>query len=54
MLGVIDGGMVDADALYSAFAPNITKPIEISVPFVGSLSFDRAEADKLLHYIKEV
>lgn len=53
VLGVMDGGMVDADALYSAFAPNITKPIEISIPFVGSLSFDRAEADKLLRYIKE-
>lgn len=51
-LGVIQDGMIDEDALYNAFAPQIRKPMEFDIPLVGKLSFDRAEVDKLLKYIK--
>lgn len=51
--GVFDDGKIDEDALYNAFAPQIRNPLEFDIPFVGKLSFDRAEIDKLLKYIKE-
>lgn len=53
VLGVLENGMVDVDALYSAFAPKIEKPVELTVPFVGTMGFDRAEVDKLVQYIRE-
>lgn len=53
MAGVMADGMIDVDALYDAFAPKISKPVELSVPLIGCLSFDRTEVDKLLHYIRE-
>lgn len=53
VLGVIQDGMIDEDALYNAFAPEIRKPLELDIPLVGKLSFDRAEVDKLLKYLKE-
>lgn len=31
----------------------VVKPVEISLPFIGGLRFDRAEIDKLLRYIQE-
>ena len=45
--------MIDEDALYNAFAPQIRKSIEFKIPFIGNMSFDRAEVDKLVRYIKE-
>lgn len=45
--------MVDVDAIYSAFAPKITAPVELPIPMIGSISLDRAEIDKLYRYIKE-
>lgn len=53
MIHVLEDGNIDEDALYNAFAPQIRKPLEFDIPFVGKLSFDRAEVDKLLRYIKE-
>lgn len=53
LTGVFNDGKIDEDALYNAFAPQIRKPLEFDIPFVGKLSFDRAEVDKLLKYIKE-
>lgn len=53
VLGVIQDGMIDEDALYNAFAPKIRKSLEVDIPLVGKLSFDRAEVDKLLKYLKE-
>lgn len=53
MMGVLEDGNINEDALYNAFAPQIRKPLEFDIPFVGKLSFDRAEVDKLLRYIKE-
>lgn len=52
-LGVIENGMVDMEAVYAAYAPKIVKPMEIDVPFLGRLSFDRAEVDRLMEYIRE-
>ncbi len=48
-----EDGMVDVDAIYSAFAPKITAPVELPIPMIGSISLDRAEIDKLYRYIKE-
>lgn len=53
MLGVIESGMVDLDAIYNAYAPKIVKPIEVNIPFVGRMSFDRAEVDRLMEYVRE-
>ena len=53
MACVLDDGKIDEDALYNAFAPQIRKPLEFDIPFVGRLALDRAEIDKLLKYIKE-
>lgn len=53
MMHILEDGNIDEDALYNAFAPQIRKPLEFDIPFVGKLSFDRAEVDKLLRYIKE-
>lgn len=53
LAGVFDDGKIDEDALYNAFAPQVRKPLEFDIPFVGKLAFDRAEIDKLLSYIKE-
>lgn len=53
MLGVMDeGGNIDIDELYNAVLPQVKGPFELSVPFVGSLTFDRAEIDKLYRYMK--
>ena len=52
-LGVIENGMVDMEAVYAAYAPKIIKPMEIDVPFLGRMSFDRAEVDRLMEYIRE-
>lgn len=46
-------GMVDVDALYNAFAPKISQPVQLNVPFIGQISIDRAEIDKMYRYIKE-
>lgn len=48
-----EDGMVDVDAVYNAFAPKITAPVELPIPMIGSISLDRAEIDKLYRYIKE-
>lgn len=48
-----EDGMVDVDAVYNAFAPKITTPVELPIPMIGSISLDRAEIDKLYRYIKE-
>lgn len=50
MKDVVVAGVV---ALYAKRTPQIRKPLEVDIPFVGKLSFDRAEVDKLLRYIKE-
>lgn len=52
ILGVMDGDMVDLEALYGAFAPRIQKPITVRLPLIGSMTFDRSEIDKLYSRIR--
>lgn len=50
---ISEDGMVDVDAVYNAFAPKISQPVQLNVPFIGQISIDRAEIDKLYRYIRE-
>lgn len=52
MLGIIDGDQIDIDAVYQAFTPRFTQPMEFDIPLVGRLSLDRQEADRLMDYIR--
>lgn len=53
MLKIVDGNMVDVEALYNAFAPEVQGKIEIEIPLIGTMSFDREELDKLMSRIKD-
>lgn len=53
VLQVIDGDMVDIDTLYQCFAPEVQGRIEIKIPLVGTMSFDREEIDKIVRRIRE-
>ena len=50
-LNVVEDNMVDVEALREAFSANMRDKIEISIPFIGQLSFDAVEVDKLYDYI---
>lgn len=53
-VGVLtEDGMVDVDAVYNAFAPKFSQPVELAIPLIGNLTLDRAEIDKLYRYIRE-
>ena len=53
MLGVMQNGDVDVDAVYQAFAPRMVDKVSFSLPVLGKLTFDRQDLDKLMRYIKE-
>lgn len=53
MLGVMQNGEVDVDAVYQAFAPRMVEKVSFELPVLGKLTFDRQDLDKLLRYIKE-
>ena len=53
MLGVVQGSDIDVDALYKAFAPKMVDKVSFELPFIGKLTFDQRDMDKLLQYIKE-
>lgn len=50
-LNIIDNNMVDVDALRDALSANMKQKLEINVPFIGQLTFDVSEVDKLYDYI---
>ena len=50
-LNIIDNNMVDVDALRDALSANMKQKFEINVPFIGQLTFDVSEVDKLYDYI---
>lgn len=53
LLGIVDEqGNIDIDELYNAVLPQVRGTFELRVPLVGSLTFDRAEIDKLYSYLK--
>ena len=53
LLGIIDEqNNIDLDALYNAALPQVKGTLEVKLPFVGGLTFDRTEVDKLYRYMK--
>lgn len=52
VLGIIDGDQVDVEAIHDAFAPRVKGTIPVKLPLIGSMSFDRAEVEKLFERIR--
>ena len=53
LLGVVDAqGCIDIDELYNAVLPQVKSTFDIQLPFVGGLTFDRAEVEKIYRYLK--
>lgn len=51
--GVFQGDEIDIDKLYSVAKPQFEHKQTIEIPFVGELTFDGGDIDKLYNYIKE-
>lgn len=55
MMGVMDeAGNINIDRLYNAARPKFEQKLPVSIPFIGDLTFDQNDVDKLYRYIKEV
>ena len=53
-MGLIDGEMVDVDAVYHAIKPYADKQTAtISIPFVGNITFTTGDVDILYRLIKQ-
>lgn len=54
MMGVMDEtGNINIDRLYNAARPKLEQKLPVSIPFIGDLTFDQNDVDKLYRYIKE-
>ena len=54
MMGVMDeAGNINIDRLYNAARPKFEQKLQVSIPFIGDLTFDQNDVDKLYRYIKE-
>ena len=54
MDGVMDeAGNINIDRLYNAARPKFEQRLPVSIPFIGELTFDQNDVDKLYRYIKE-
>ena len=54
MMGVMDEtGNINIDRLYNAVRPKFEQRLPVSIPFIGELTFDQNDVDKLYRYIKE-
>ena len=54
MMGVMDEtGNINIDRLYNAARPKSEQRLPVSIPFIGELTFDQNDVDKLYRYIKE-
>ena len=55
MMGVIDGDMVDIEAVYAAFKKQAQTvgSVDISIPVIGDLRMGAADIDRLYNFIKE-
>lgn len=51
--GVFRGDEIDIDKLYSVAKPQFEQKQTIEIPFVGELTFDGGDVEKLYKYIKE-
>lgn len=50
-MNIVDGDMVDIEAVYKAFKPKITHPFTIDVPLLGALTFSESDVDRLYQEI---
>lgn len=54
MMGVMgEAGNINIDRLYNAARPKFEQKLPVSIPFIGDLTFDQNDVDKLYRYIKE-
>lgn len=55
MMGVVDGDMVDVEALYSAFKKQAQTvgAVDISIPMIGELRMGASDIDRLYNFIME-
>ena len=54
MMGVMDeAGNINIDRLYNAARPKFEQKLPVPIPFIGDLTFDQNDVDKLYRYIKE-
>ena len=54
MMGVMDeAGNINIDRLYNAARPKFDEKQPDTIPFIGDLTFDQNDVDKLYRYIKE-
>lgn len=48
-----ENGMVDIEAVHEELRVRMTQPVPIDIPFVGRITVDRDEIDKIYRYIME-
>lgn len=54
MMGIMDeAGNINIDRLYNAARPKFEQRLPVSIPFIGELTFDQNDVDKLYRYMKE-
>lgn len=54
LMGIMDeAGNINIDRLYNAARPKFEQKLPVSIPFIGDLTFDQNDVDKLYRYIKE-
>lgn len=54
LMGVMDeSGNINIDRLYNAARPKFEQKLPVSIPFIGDLTFDQNDVDKLYRYIQE-
>lgn len=52
-MGIVDGSMIDIDAVRECAIGRIQEPVSIDIPLVGRMTFDQTEIDKLYRYIMD-
>lgn len=54
LMGIMDeAGNINIDRLYNAARPKFEQRLPVSIPFIGDLTFDQNDVDKLYRYMKE-
>lgn len=52
VLGVVDGEMIDIDAVYNAAMPLFAERQKVTIPAIGDITFDQSDVEKLYRYMK--
>ena len=54
LMGIMDeAGNINIDRLYNAARPKFEQRLPVSIPFIGDLTIDQNDVDKLYRYMKE-